>query len=296
MTITRTRTAVAAAFLLTTVAACGTAAPSVPPTGSGTRTASPSAPTTLPSPTIAGLQHATGATDILLRFEEGGGFVPVEFMATSAPSFTLYGDGTVVFRDPTAQPPAAADGVVRSNPFKTVRLDEKAIQALLNEALGPGALAIAKGPYVGHGADVPIATFTISIAGQTKQVSVTGLSPEMHDQDKALITALAGFAQQLDVFGTSLGSRPYEPTAYRAVLVAVDQPFGAVLDWPWTDLTPADFTNGHDSQLRIHAMTPAQVGALGIGDVAGGVSGITLKSNGKAYLFSLRPLLPDEQS
>jgi hypothetical protein len=293
MTIARIRTA-AAALLLTTVAACGTAAPSAFPAGSGRPTASPPA-TALPSPTSAGFHHATGAKDIVLRFEEGGGFVPVEFMATFAPSFTLYGDGTVVFRDPTAVPPASADGVLRSNPFKTVRLDEDAIQAVLNEALGPGALAVAKGPYVGHAADVPIATFTISIGGETKQVNVTGLSPDMHDQDKPVIAALAGLAQKLDKFGTSTGgSRPYEPTAYRGVLVGVDRPFGPVFDWPWADLTAADFTTGGNSPLRIHTMSPVQVRALGIKDLAGGVSGVTLKSNGKVYSFSLRPLLPDE--
>jgi hypothetical protein len=231
----------------------------------------------------------------VLRFEESGGFVPVEFLATSAPSFTLYGDGTVVFRDPMAMPPTSNDNVMRSTPFMTVRLDEEAIQALLNEALGPGALAIAQGPYMGMVADMPTSTFTISIGGETKQVSVTGLSPDSHQQDKAIITAIAAFAQRLNTFGSSVaGAKPYEPAAYRGALNPVDQPFGLVLDWPWTDLQPGDFTGGENELLKTHVVTPADVAALGIKDVSGGMSGVSLQSKGKVYTFSLRPLLPDE--
>jgi hypothetical protein len=89
--------ATATALLLAT-AACSPAAPSGSP--------GPSAgPTTAPTPTrVTGIEHPTGARDIVLRFEEGGGFVPIDFLATQAPSFTLYGDGTVVFRDTQATP------------------------------------------------------------------------------------------------------------------------------------------------------------------------------------------------
>jgi hypothetical protein len=194
-------------------------------------------------------------------------------------------------------PPESTDGVMRSTPFKTVRLDEEAIQALLNEALGPGALAVAKGPYTGNMADVPISTFTISIGGQTKQVSVTGLSPEAHEQDKAIITALAGLAEKLNSFGTSIaGATPYVPAAYRGIINPVDQPFGKVLDWPWTDLTPSDFTAGANEFLLKHVLTQAQVDAVGIEDITGGMSGVSFQSKGKVFTFSLRPLLPDESA
>lgn len=251
----------------------------------------------MPSPTVAGLQHPTGPHDVVLRFEESGGFVPVEFLATSAPSFTLYGDGTVVFRDPTAAPPTSVDGIVRATPFLTVQLDEEAVQALLNEALGPGGLAIAKGPYMGMVADMPTSIFTISIGGATKQVSVMGLSPESHQQDKAIITAIAALAHRLNTFGGSVtGAKPYEPTAYRAILNPVDQAVGNVIDWPWTDLRADDFTSGVNEFLRTHVVTPAQVEAVGIRSIAGGMSGVSVRSNGKVFTLSIRPLLPDETS
>ena len=59
-----------------------------------------------PSPSdFGGVDHATGATDVLLRFDQGGGFVMPAFLATSAPIFTLYGDGTIIFRNPSLEGP-----------------------------------------------------------------------------------------------------------------------------------------------------------------------------------------------
>src|SRR4051812_30258600 len=197
--------AAASIVLFASLAACSSAAPSATPGASKGPT---TPPTPVPSPTTAGLQHPTGARDVVLRLEESGGFMPVEFMATSAPSFTLYGDGTVVFRDATATPPQASDTVVRSVPFMTARLNEEAIQALLNEALGPGALAIAKGPYMGNGADIPTTTFTVSIGGQTKSVSVSGLSPPLDDPDKGPLAAPAGLAQKAGGLCSPIPPRP----------------------------------------------------------------------------------------
>ena len=51
-------------------------------------------------PAFGAIEHPTGPTDVVLRYEEGGGFVMPAFLATQAPHFTLYGDGTIVFRNP----------------------------------------------------------------------------------------------------------------------------------------------------------------------------------------------------
>ena len=146
--------------------------------------------------------------------ESGGGFVPIEFFATAAPTFTLYGDGTVVFRDPTATPPDPVGNVNRLSPFLTIRLDEDGIQALLADAIGRGGLGIAAGPYQGMGADIPTTTFTITADGRTKEVSVVGLSPEMHPQNVAIVTAIAGLGARLDGFaGAVAGEQVYVPAA-----------------------------------------------------------------------------------
>ncbi|MEO8274216.1 MAG: hypothetical protein ABI620_09125, partial [Chloroflexota bacterium] len=287
----------AAGLSLLLVAACTPAAtfsppPSVAP-GSTTGPNTPPPPTS--TPVADGISHPTGAADVVLRMESGGGFVPIEFLATGAPSFTLYGDGTAVFRDPSVAPPAGGN-VNRLAPFQTIRLDEEGIQALLADAIGRGGLGIAAGPYIGQGADLPTTTFTINADGGTKEVSVMALLPEMHPQDVAIITALAGLAQRLDGFAAAVaGEHVYEPTSYRGILMATDQAVGPVLDWPWPAIKPAEFVAGANEFLMVRTLSAADVSALGIPGIEGGLQGLTLKeSDGKLSLFSLRPLLPDE--
>jgi hypothetical protein len=78
----------ATGLLALSLAACSATGASPSPSGS------PSA-----SPTEAGaVEHPTGATEIVLRMKEGGGFVPMGYAATEMPQFTLYGDGTVIYR------------------------------------------------------------------------------------------------------------------------------------------------------------------------------------------------------
>ena len=227
--------------------------------------------------------------------ESGGGFVPIEFFATAAPTFTLYGDGTVVFRDPTATPPDPLGNVNRLSPFLTIRLDEEGIQALLAEAIGRGGLGRAAGPYQGLGADIPSTTFTITADGRTKEVTVVGLSPDMHPENVAIVTVLAGLAARLEGFaGAVAGEQVYVPAAYRGVLMKVDQPFGPVVAWPWADIEPAEFVSGDNEFFMLRTMTPAEIAVLALPAIEGGFQGLTVQKAGKLYTFALRPLLPDE--
>ena len=283
----------AAALLVATVAACSAAAtPTQTPGSTGSPTTGPTQGPTAPT----GVDHPAGATDILLRFEQSGGFVPIEVNATYAPSFTLYGDGTLVFRDPNAMAPESNDSISRAVPFMVAKLDEESIQALLDQALGAGGLALATGPYDGGMVtDIPTSTFTITAGGKTKQVSVTGMSPDMHPQNAAIVGQLSAFAELLATFGEQIATeQPYIPSAYRGVLIEVEQPFGPVKDWPWTDLTPADFASGENEFFKTRALTAAEVGAIGIEGIAGGMIGTAVQYEGQIYTLSLRPLLPDE--
>ena len=292
--------AAATALLLTLVAAACSpaAAPSATPGSNGTPTAGPTTGPS-PSPTTAtgGLQHPTGPTDIVFRVEESGGFVPIEYNAISAPWFTLYGDGTVVFRDPYASAPEPVGNVTRSVPFLTVKLDESGIQALLQQALNEGGLAVAAGPYQGMGADIPTTTFTLNIDGRTKDVAVTGLSPDIHPQNAMIVGQISRFAEKLRGFANDIGGeQPYVAQGYRGVLIPVEQPFGPVVAWPWPDLSPDDFKSGENEFFQTRTMTADEVATLGIPDVGGGLLGVALQKDGKLYTFSLRPLLPEETS
>ena len=53
--------------------------------------------------TPAAIGHPTSATGVVVRVSTGGGFVPVQVNLRALPSFTLYGDGTVVVPGPVIQ-------------------------------------------------------------------------------------------------------------------------------------------------------------------------------------------------
>jgi hypothetical protein len=128
-------------------------------------------------------------------------------------------------------------------------------------------------------------------------VSVIGFSPEMHPpQDMLMVNALNTLSERLRGFGSGVaGEVVYEPALYRGVLQRIDQANGAVADWPWTDIQPADFTSGVNDFLLVHPLTAAQVAVLAIPGVQGGMSGLNLTQGSGLYSLSLRPLLPDEK-
>jgi hypothetical protein len=286
--------AAASAILLAALAACS---PAAAPTGTPGSTAGPSsAPGASPSPTaIAGIQHPTGATDVVLRLESGGGFVMAGAQATDTPLFTLYGDGRVVWRDVHAPVPDAIGSITPLAGLRTVRLTESAVQSLLEDAIGRGGLGNAAESYLGQGADMPTTTFTLNVNGTTRTVSATPLSPDMHPNAGPIIAALAGLAERLQGFGAIAGaSELYVPTAYRGVLMAQDQALNPPVDWPWTTIAPTDFKGNGNDFLRLHTLTPDDVAKLGVKGVEGGFMGLTLQSGRMLYSFSLRPLLPEE--
>lgn len=289
--------AATALLLALAAAACSPGpTPSAPPTGgsSGGPSGSPG-PVSSPTPGTGSLEHPTGATDVIFRISEGGGFVPIEYNATSAPWFTLYGDGTVIFKDPYAPNPEPRNNVTRLVPYLVAKLDEAAVQALLGEALGPGGLAVATGPYTGMGADFPTTTFELNVNGQEKTVEAMGLSPDMHPQNALIIGQLQRLTEKLRAFADDVGSeQPYAPVAYRGVLIPAEAPIGPVVAWPWEDITADQFEQGANEFWMTRTMTAEEVDSLGIPDATDGILGVALQDDGELYTFALRPLLPDE--
>ena len=104
MSTSRRLLPLAAVALLAAACSSTGAPPSSPTNPSGSPVTSPSSSPSA-SPTVAGLEHPTGKSDILLRYEEGGGFVMPAFLASRTPIFTLYGDGTIVFQRYTEDAP-----------------------------------------------------------------------------------------------------------------------------------------------------------------------------------------------
>ena len=235
--------------------------------------------------------------------EEGGGFIRPEFLLTQGPIFTLYGDGTVIFRDNRATPPQSNDGIGRALPYRTARLTEQQIQAFLDQVINGSALGIARANYdPGTVADVPATTFTLKAGGLDKTVSVVALGMDVKPGPDALtLAALAKLADRLRQFdqGGTFATDIYKPSKYRATLwdsgVANDAGARA---WPWPNLKPADFTAPADPNALTfprRTLTADEGAQLGISDFVGGLQQVSLKGpDGKIYSFALRPLLPDE--
>jgi hypothetical protein len=251
-----------------------------------------------PTGTPIGIEHATGATDVVLQFEEGGGFVPMGFLAGQAPTLKLYGDGTVIFRDWTQPQPPAVGDLIPQLPFQVVRLTEDQVQELLASVIGPGALGIARAAYdPGNVADAPTAVFTLTAGGTTKTVSVVALGFDNPQSPDALILRqLAAAGDRLRGFSAP-GAALWTPDQYRGILSP--DAFGNPREWPWPDITPADFhelkvPNGFTWNAR--TMSAAEIAVLGFEDIEGGFLNLVLNGpgDGKVYSFTLRPLLPDE--
>jgi len=248
-----------------------------------------------------GLVHPTGATDVILRLDETGGATSPTFLAIQPPAFTLYGDGTVLFRDLSSGGPPVWPGPSVAFPsFKITRLTEAQIQAVIADAIGDGALGSARVEYTDPLiAPIPSAIFTIDAGGVKKTVSVSGLDIDVSDGTDVLARAafkrLAGRLRAFDLAGVP-PSEAWAPTRYRGLLF--EDPSGGMVGakaWPWADLRPTDFIdNGRLEGAAVVSDTQARL--LGGDGYQGGLMGFALAGpgDGRRYALQLRPLLPDE--
>jgi hypothetical protein len=295
----------ALAALVVVLAACtgsgASGAPSSSPGGSGGPSSGPSA---APS-TVGAIEHKTGPTDVILRFDEGGGFVMPAYTAAQAPAFTLYGDGTLIFRPVKADPLPAVGSVMPFQPFRTAKMSEDQIQALLDHALNEGGLGAARAEYMDmQVSDASTAVFTVNAGGLAKTVSVYALgldSPQIPDlQIRKAMATLRDSLLDIDQGGT-VKTDVYAPDRYRAILLDGQAGAPDQKAWPWPEVKPAEFVSNGDPNampLPARVMTAAEIEGLGIKPFEGGFIGLPLAGpgDGKFYVLSVRPLLPDDKS
>jgi hypothetical protein len=300
----------ALAALVVVLAACAGSAASGGPSGSSGASAAPSsgpsaAPRSTPS-TVGAIEHKTGPTDVILRFDEGGGgFMMPAWTAAQAPAFTLYGDGTLIFRPVKGDPLPAVGSTMPFHPFRTAKMSEDQIQTLLDHALNEGGLGAARAEYTDMMvSDASTAVFTVNAGGLAKTVSVYALGFEAPEvPDLAIRQVLASLRDHLlDIDqGGKVKTDVYAPDRYRAILLEGQPGAPDQKAWPWPEVKPAEFVSNSDPNampLPARVMTVAEIEALGITPFEGGFTGLPLAGpgDGKFYTLSVRPLLPDDKS
>jgi alpha-tubulin suppressor-like RCC1 family protein len=263
--------------------------------------APPPSPTNEPSP-IDTIGHATGPTDVVLRVDGRPdlGVSELEGEFFNPGSFTVYGDGTVIFPGQAAEQPAAEGPILRADPFRIAHLNKDQLQALLRFAIGEGGLGAACDRYETQDTDVGSSTVvTVHVVGLEKRVTLIGSSPlgPLFDHLRTIDSA------------NNVSSQVFVPDRYWSNLIEAasaieigllpDPADAGVLAWPWPSIAPADFV-GRDEGGWIggprRVMSVAEAAVHGLSDNGGvvqrvyllGPDGVTI------YSFSLWPMLPDE--
>lgn len=293
----RAATLVAGGLLAGLIAACSAAA-------------SPTPPSALPSPAPSTIAHPTGAGDLVLRYEETGGFAGPERFPGQYPAVSVFGDGSVITVGPI---PAIYPGPALPNLIVT-KLTEAGLQRLLAAAataglLGPDAQYDATGI-----ADATTAEFTVVAGGSRHHVTAYALgfsSPEQEGgaANVAARTRLRAFAQVLgDLRRTFADDIVGEDNPYAYGSIRIQAAPGAPkpgdptvtrqpLDWPLS--TPlATFGKpgtggGVMESFRCGVVTGADLDTLR--PLLAQATQITgWKSAGTIYTLLLEPMLPDE--
>ncbi|CAN5415739.1 hypothetical protein BH11ACT8_BH11ACT8_35100 [soil metagenome] len=280
-----------AALALLTLGACGdqTDPGTVADPGSSQVPGTPSSDVSSAS---SGIEHATGADDVVLRVFVGGGFVAADYAFTNQPSLLVTGDGRVFL-------PAADEGVdgQRLASLRVVQGDEDTIQQVLALAQEHGLLSKppsyedTSGPLI---SDAPTTSVLLNAAGGSFEHDAYALSfgagspTEAEQGDRA---ELAAFIDEATALFADTESSPYEPSRLRLRAEAFGGEPGnrsTVVAWPSVE-PPVDLASVADSGC---VAVPAEglVDALSSADFS-----TYFRQGGEVYTVSAAAVLPGEE-
>lgn len=233
---------------------------------------------------------------VVLRMSVGGGFVPMSVSLLQMPTFTLYADGSVIFR------PSTGGTFDAPAPLVQAQLSDEQVAALLAFAGGPGGLVEAAERYDDmFVSDAPTTVFTIDTPGLTKTVSAYALGFEQPggspDADilarlSRLADTLGSFEQQVEA-GNVESAALYEPLSYLATFTPDwDGNTATPTPWPFTDTAvPALPADGSPVTMVLSPDQVAQVTTV----PSGGVGDLYYEdASGQRFHVAIRPMLPDE--
>lgn len=251
----------------------------------------------------AAIGHPTGASKVVLRVSSGGGFVPVEYNLRAMPSFTLYGNGTVIVPGPVIQiyPGPAVYPLVRS------KLSERQVQALLLRARQAGLLARRAVDYGDMGtigiSDAPTTTVILNAAGRhiTRHAYALGITAGNGRLTPAQVKArkaLARFVASLPEGASGASYAPHAIAVYVGPFRGQAQPGGRRVVWPLaSNLATAGKPVASGLEYRC-----ILVGGAGAKKLTAALRKANERSRWiarpgttVAYQLIARPLLPDER-
>jgi hypothetical protein len=248
----------------------------------------------------ATIAHPTGADVVVIRTSAGGGFVAPQANLGAVPSFTLYGDGTIV--TPGAVPQISPGPAVK--PLLRRHIGERQVQALLRGAKQAGLLAAGTIDYGDMGSvgvsDMPTTTLILHAAGRrvTRQAYALGVTGRSTPAQAKARSALSGFIATLP---QSLAGGRYVPRAlavYVTSTTAPGQPGSAPITWPLSsDLATAGASISSGLGYRCITVSGANARTL-LATLRTANDQSLWKASGAPgrYLLIARPLLPDERS
>ncbi len=256
-----------------------------------------------PSPTPATIYAVgTGSADLILRIDTGGGLVPMGYIQTHIPGFSLYGDGRIVVPGPVAEkyPYALLPNL------RVMRITPNEIQSILRSADAAGLM----GPdasYPGTGIfDAGTTVFTLKVNGATHRIDAYALMADVKGENAASDAArakLSRFWEMMTDLNATLGRQvsdeeAFEPAGLRLFVRKADeaQPAEAsYLTWPlgldpWMSGAATNQPNTMCTLLSGPHMATFVT-------AASGATTLTVWTYGpNKYAIGVRPLLPDETS
>lgn len=252
----------------------------------------------------AGIERPTGANDLILRVDVGGGFIPVEYTLRSFPMLSIFGDGRLITQGPQIEiypGPALPNLLVRT-------VSDEGVDAILEAADDAGLLGPGRDYDFPCIADAGTTTFTLNAGGATHVVSAyalfegagdcPGVDAEARGKLVEFQTKLGDLASWLPA--GSLGEeRPFVEDELRVFV----RPYSAspepeleqqVVEWPLP--TPLDtFGEPYPDLENTRCGVVSGTDHDELRDAAQLANELTpWASNGARYQLIFRPLLPDE--
>jgi hypothetical protein len=249
----------------------------------------------------AAISHPTAATRVVLRVSSGGGFVTPQTNLRAVPSFSLYGDGTVIVPGAVTQiyPGPAISPLVRS------RLSERQVQALLRQAARAGLLARGSIDYGTVGvSDMPTTTLLVNAGGRRVERKAYALGATTGGNGPSGAQAVARQALARFIAGLPRGRSGARYTP-RAVAVYVGpttgpaRPGATRIVWPLERnlaTAGAHLPSGLSYRCMSIGGADAKLLLARLGRANELSRWTTAAAPGTSYELVARPLLPDEAS